>query len=191
VRRVPHLRTGRGAGRMRFNQASVWHGRVGHGAVSRCRAHHRRQSGRGLRAIRCGDVRTGSPGGAIAARSGDSLGLQALQRTGLSHLRHVDVLARVGRLHDLKLGTCITSRSAFPNRWSPGALLPLLMAGLCAASLSESVTLCDRLRHDLRAVASPLAPATARLAYWLGSSAARSSPWPRTSSRQMSHRAPG
>ena len=42
------------------------------------------------------DVRTGSPGGAIAARSGDSRGLQALQRTSLSHLRHVDVLARVG-----------------------------------------------------------------------------------------------
>jgi hypothetical protein len=49
-------------------------------------------------------VRTGSPGGAIATRSGDSRGLQALQRTGSSHLRYVDVLARVGRLYDLKLG---------------------------------------------------------------------------------------
>jgi hypothetical protein len=41
-------------------------------------------------------------------------------------------------------------------------------AGLCAAAASEFVTHCDRLsRQDLRAVASPLAPATARLAYWL------------------------
>jgi hypothetical protein len=46
-------------------------------------------------------------------------------------------------------------------------------AGLCAAAAGGLVTHCDRLsRQDLRAVASPLAPATARLAYWLGSSRA-------------------
>jgi hypothetical protein len=38
-------------------------------------------------------------------------------------------------------------------------------AGLCAAAVSELVTPCDRLsRRDLPAVASPLAPSTARLA---------------------------
>ena len=34
-------------------------------------------------------------------------------------------------------------------------------------------------------VASALAPSTARLAYWMGSSRARSVPWPRTSSRHV------
>ena len=37
----------------------------------------------------------------------------------------------------------------------------------------------------LAAVASALAPSTARLAYWMGSSRARPVPWPRTSSRHV------
>ena len=61
-----------------------------------------------------------------------------------------------------------------------------IMAGLCAAAVSELVTSCDRLsRRELLAVASGLAPSTARLAYWMGSSRARPVPWPRTSSRHV------
>jgi hypothetical protein len=75
---------------------------------------------------------------------------------------------------------------SLPSRPSPQRLTTI-GAGLCAADASELVTACDRLsRRDLRAVASPLAPATARLACCLGSSRARSVPWARTSSRQNS-----
>jgi hypothetical protein len=71
-----------------------------------------------------------------------------------------------------------TARSARLQWTGPKGLFQYRTAGLCAAAASKLATPCDRLsRHDLRAVASPLAPATARLAYWLGSSRARSVPW--------------
>ena len=61
-----------------------------------------------------------------------------------------------------------TNGSARDQSQGKGDSIARRSAGLCAAAASEFVTHCDRLgRQDLRAVASPLAPATARLAYWL------------------------
>jgi hypothetical protein len=87
----PALAHRAGAGRMRFKQASLWHGCVGHGAASRCVpvAATDPAEAYGLPVAGCPHRFARR---AIAARSGDSRCLQALQRTGLPHLRDVYVL---------------------------------------------------------------------------------------------------